>query len=274
MHRFYLPPERCADHALRIEGREAHHALHVLRVKRGEPVVVLDGVGHEFLCEVADVSREALTLQVTRKKSLPPPPRPITLLQALPKGKIIESIIQKSVELGARRIVPLLTERVVTQLSGKDMTRKRDKWQLVAIEAIKQCGATWLPKIETPTTIAEVLSRKPEAEIASAPGCSSSAFSLQPSAFDLSLVGSLQTDRRLPRACFQEFQAKHGRLPHHVAVWIGPEGDFTPAELKTIQAGGAQPISLGPLVLRVETAAIYCLSILNYELNSALDSKL
>jgi 16S rRNA (uracil1498-N3)-methyltransferase len=262
MHRFYLPPEHGADPALRIEGREAHHALHVLRMKRGESVIVLDGVGHEFLCEAADVSREAVTLRVTQKISNPPLPCQITLLQALPRGKIIESIIQKSVELGAHRIVPLLTDRVVTQLNEKDRASKQSKWQLVAIEAIKQCGAAWLPKIEMPMTIAEVISQKPETGSESAPGSS-------PSAFDLSLVGSLQTDRRHPRVCFQEFQATHGRLPHCVAVWIGPEGDFTPDELKTIQASGAQPISLGPLVLRVETAAIYCLSNLNYELQAA-----
>jgi 16S rRNA (uracil1498-N3)-methyltransferase len=232
--------------ALRIEGREAHHALHVLRMKRGEPVVVLDGAGHEFLCEIADASREALMLQVTQKNSITPPPCQITLLQAVPKGKIIESIIQKSVELGAYCIVPLLTERVVTHLNEKDKTARQEKWQLVAIEAIKQCGAAWLPKIETPVMIEQSFSRKEK--------------------FDLSLVGSLQTERRHPRECFQEFQAKCGRAPQSVAVWIGPEGDFTRDELKMIEASGALPISLGRLILRVETAAIYCLSILNYEL--------
>ena len=75
----------------------------------------------------------------------------------MPKGKIIESIIQKAVELGARRIVPLLTERVVTQLDAGDAADKREKWQQVAIEAIKQCGAAWLPKIEAPTTIEQFL---------------------------------------------------------------------------------------------------------------------
>jgi 16S rRNA (uracil1498-N3)-methyltransferase len=244
--RFYLPPERCLGDALRIEGREAHHALHVLRVKRGEPVVVLDGAGHEFLCEIAGASRDAVTMCVRQRNFIPPPACQITLLQAVPRGKIIEAIIQKSVELGAHRIVPLLTERVVTHLDEKERTSKREKWQLVAIEAIKQCGAAWLPKIETPVTIEQSFSRKEK--------------------FDLSLVGSLQTERRHPRECFQEFQAKFGRAPQTVAVWIGPEGDFTPDELKAIQASGALPISLGQLTLRVETAAVYCLSILNYEL--------
>jgi len=246
MHRFYLPPEQCAGHMLRLEGREVHHALHVLRVERGEPVIVLDGAGSEFLCEVASVSREAVELRVTKKNSIPSLPGRITLLQALPRGKIIESIIQKAVELGAHRIVPLLTERVVTRFDDRSAEHKREKWQQVATEAIKQCGAAWLPETEAPTTIREFLARKEK--------------------FDLSLVGSLQSDRRHPREIISQFEKANGRLPKSVAVWIGPEGDFTPDELKAIETGGALPISLGRLVLRVETAAIYCLSILNYEL--------
>jgi 16S rRNA (uracil1498-N3)-methyltransferase len=248
MHRFYLPPERCASASLRLEGREAHHALHVLRVKRGELIAVLDGVGNEFLCTVDTASRQVVTLSVSLKNFTPPLPCSVTLLQAVPKGKIIEGIIQKAVELGASRIVPLLTERVVTHLDDEDTGNKRDKWQQVAIEAIKQCGAAWLPQIETPTTIENFLARRETC--------------------DLALVGSLQLERRHPRESFQEFRSKHKRLPRSVAVWIGPEGDFALAELKRIQAAGALPISLGRLVLRVETAAIYCLSILNYELNS------
>ena len=157
MHRFYLPPESCGSDTLRIAGREAHHALHVLRVKRGDVVGVLDGVGHEFLCETADASRDTVTLRVSQKHSSPAPVCLITLFQAVPRGKIIESIIQKAVELGAHRVVPLLTERVVIHLDEKERTNKREKWQQIAIEAIKQCGAAWLPKIETPTTIENVL---------------------------------------------------------------------------------------------------------------------
>jgi 16S rRNA (uracil1498-N3)-methyltransferase len=253
MHRFYLPPGSTRGDSLRLDGREAHHALRVLRLKRGELVAVLDGVGNEFLCAVENCSRDAVTLSVSLKNFTPPPPCSITLLQAVPKGKIIESIIQKAVELGVRRIVPLLTERVVTHLDEGDAGNKSDKWQQVAVVAIKQCGAAWLPKIETPVMPAQFLARKENC--------------------DLSLIGSLQKERRHPRACFQEFQAKHGRLPQSASVWIGPEGDFTPEELEAIQAAGVLPITLGRLVLRVETAAIYCLSILNYELISAPDSK-
>jgi 16S rRNA (uracil1498-N3)-methyltransferase len=247
MHRFYLPPERCSGNTLRLDGREAHHALHVLRLKRGDAVTVLDGAGNEFACEVEDATRDSLALALREKRSAPPLPCAITLLQAMPKGKIIESIIQKSVELGARRLVPILSERVVTQLDGDDAEKKRDKWQQVAVEAIKQCGAAWLPRVEAPATPAEFIARKEK--------------------FDLLLVGSLQPERRHPREVLCEFEVKHGRPPQSVGVWVGPEGDFTLDELSEIQAAGAQPISLGQLVLRVETATIYCLSFLNYELN-------
>ena len=231
---------------MRLEGREVHHALHVLRLKRGDEVVILDGAGNEFFCAVENLSRDSVSLLVEKNNFVSPPPCQITLLVGIPKGKIIENIIQKSVELGARCVVPLLAERVVTQLDEHSREQKREQWQQVAVEAIKQCGAAWLPKIETPSTIENFLARKDK--------------------FELSLVGSLQKKRRHPREIFQEFERQNGRPPKTIAVWIGPEGDFTLDELQTIQNSGAQPISLGNLVLRVETAAIYCLSILNYEL--------
>jgi 16S rRNA (uracil1498-N3)-methyltransferase len=143
-------------------------------------------------------------------------------------------------------VVPILSERVVTQLDDEGAESKREKWRQVAIEAIKQCGAVWLPAVEAPQTISQFLARGEEIELA--------------------LVGSLQTARRHPDEWLQEFKLQHGRLPQSAGVWIGPEGDFTLAELQAIEAAGARPITLGPLTLRVETAAIYCLSFLNYEL--------
>ena len=247
MHRFHLPPANCREPVLRLDGREAHHALHVLRLRPGERVTVLDGEGTEFLCNFESAAKSSLVLAVHEKKFTPAPPCLLTLLVAIPKGKLIESIIQKSVELGAHRIVPLLTERVVTQLNDDGAEAKREKWQLVAIEAIKQCGTPWLPKVEAPQTIAEFLAHGEKME--------------------LSLVGSLQTERRHPREWIADFQKQHGRRPHSTGVWIGPEGDFTLAELQAIEAAGAKPVTLGQLTLRVETAAIYCLSFLNYELS-------
>jgi 16S rRNA (uracil1498-N3)-methyltransferase len=248
MHRFHLPPNDCRGEALTLAGAEAHHALRVLRVQDGERVTVLDGAGTILDCEVTGRARDTLALRVREKSSAAPLPCAITLLVGVPKGKIIESIIQKATELGVARIVPLLAERVVTQLDADGAEAKVEKWQHIAIEAIKQCGSPWLPRVELPVTPAQFLARR---EIC-----------------DLAFVGSLEPGSRHPRVWFEEFLALHKQLPANVAVWVGPEGDFTAAEYAAIQKGGALPITLGPLVLRVETAATYCLSVVNYELRA------
>jgi 16S rRNA (uracil1498-N3)-methyltransferase len=169
-------------------------------------------------------------------------------LQALPKGKLIETIIQKATELGAARIVPLLSERVVHQLDEAGAVQKNEKWKWVAIEAIKQCGAGWLPKVDPPQTLQRFLDRK--------------------ESFELPFIASLQEGCKHPRQYFGEFQSKTGRKPQSVCVWVGPEGDFTREEVEEIQRAGALPITLGTLVLRSDTAAVYCLSVLNYELQA------
>ena len=245
MHRFYLPPEQAKGPALTLSGPEAHHAVRVLRVRRGDTVTVLDGVGLQCACEVEQTARDRVMLKVFERRQVPPLPCQVTLLQALPKGKLIESIIQKATELGVWRIVPLLTERVVAKLDLEASAHKALKWQAIAVEAIKQCGSAWLPKVDPPAT--------PEQHLAS---------DAQP---ELSLIGSLQQGARHPRQYFQEFENARHRKPSSIAVWIGPEGDFAPAELELAQSAGALPITLGPLVLRTETAALYCLSVINYE---------
>jgi 16S rRNA (uracil1498-N3)-methyltransferase len=248
MHRFYLPPEQCQGASLVLTGSEAHHARHVVRVRRGERLMVVDGAGLELLCEIQEYDDDKARLAVVEKRFQPAPSSQLTLVQAVPKGKLMEAIIQKATELGAHRIVPLLSERVVAQLDDQDASHKAAKWQLVAREAIKQCGSAWLPAVERPLTPQEYLA--------------------QNESFELSLIASLENGSRPAREYFRSFHTKCGRLPRSVCVWVGPEGDFTPAETETIKAHGTLPITLGRLVLRTETAAIYCLSILNYELHS------
>jgi 16S rRNA (uracil1498-N3)-methyltransferase len=249
MPRFYLPPEKSKEATLFLTGSEAHHATRVLRVRRGDSITVLDGAGAELLCTVEGHDRDKVQLRVSEKRFLPPAHYQITLLQAVPKGKILDSIIQKATELGAFRIVPLLTERVIlSSLTPREKLRKVEKWRMVAIEAIKQCGSAWLPQIELPMTPDEFLLRK--------------------ESFELPLIASLQEGSRHPRDYFSAFRSEHNRAPRSLCVWVGPEGDFTREEVDKITLSGAHPISLGKLVLRTETAAVYCLSILNYELQS------
>src|SRR4030095_2453493 len=120
MHRFYLPPENCRQPVLMLTGGEAHHALGVLRLRRGDRATVLDGAGSEFTCELDSVDQNRAWLRVLETRKAAPPRCLITLLQALPKGKLFETIIQKAVELGAAQVVPLLTTRVVRHLEAKE----------------------------------------------------------------------------------------------------------------------------------------------------------
>jgi len=249
MHRFFIPPDQCKPPDLFLTGREAHHALHVLRLRAGDSIAVLDGAGHEFLCKIQRFDRDKASLNIVEKRDLPSSVCRVTLLQALPKGKLMDSIVQKATELAIFRVVPLITERVALRPNKKDAARKTEKWRTIAVESIKQCGSPWLPDIEEPVSPEEFLARK--------------------ASFDLPLLASLQNDAAHARKYFQDFQAKHGRLPNSICVWVGPEGDFTPKEIEAIKNSGALPITLGPHVLRTETAAIYCLSILNYELQTS-----
>jgi 16S rRNA (uracil1498-N3)-methyltransferase len=246
MHRFHLPPGACNGPRLQLEGSEAHHALQVLRLKVGDPVEVLDGAGQRLQCRIESAGRHTVSLTVLERERAPEPPFGITLLPALTKGKAAETIIEKATELGAGRIVPLITERVVVRLEADEAAHKAAKWRLVAIGAMKQCGSPRLPRIEAAVPLREYLGREER--------------------FDLSLVASLHPGARHPREYLAAYQAENGHRPRSVSVWIGPEGDFTPAEVQAIEAAGARPITLGPNVLRADTAALYCLSVLNYEL--------
>jgi 16S rRNA (uracil1498-N3)-methyltransferase len=248
MRRFYLPPEQCQSGCLALSGSQAHHAADVLRLTPGESVAVLDGVGGEYLCRVRSVARKNILLDAESFVSEPVPPCRLTLLQAIPKGQIFDAIVQKATELGVWRVAPLLSARVATRLEGGAAEQKREKWQQTAVEAMKQCGQRWLPRITPPVTLPAWLASGEQ--------------------FELTLLGSLQEDRRHAREYFAAFERRWRRRPASIGVWIGPEGDFAPEEVEAVSKAGALPITLGPLVLRSETAAIFALSIINYELQA------
>lgn len=240
MHRFYLPPNDWS--AATLTGPEAHHAAHVLRLDRNDRLVVFDGEGREASAEIVAATAGQVQLRLLGETRTPGLRARIVLAQAIPKGKNMDLIVQKAVEIGAAEIFPLLSDRTVVQLDAESAAQKRAKWQQVAIEAGKQCGQNWLPQVHTPRTVAE--------------------FFAQAGEFDLRLIGSLQPGARH----LKEILAEQAERPRQVLIVIGPEGDFTPAEIALARSHGCAPLTLGPIILRVETAAIYCLSILSYEL--------
>lgn len=247
MHRFYIPPEEWNPDALLLRGSEAHHARDVLRLTPGDRLVVFNGRGHEVTAQIEQIASSQLQLRKLHDASTPPLPCRITLGQAIPKGKNMDLIVQKAVEIGATEIAPILSDRTVVRLDDDEAAQKQLKWQSIAIEAAKQCGRNWLPQVEKPQSLA--------------------AFFAARAAFDLQLIGSLQPDAAHLKTVLADYAGQHnGARPASVLMLVGPEGDFTPAELNLARANGCRPITLGPIILRVETAAIYCLSVLSYEL--------
>ncbi len=231
--------------SLALTGAEAHHCRNVLRLESGDKVVLFDGRGRELTAEITSTSPK-LALRRLHEAQTPRLRCQITLAQAIPKGKNMDLIVQKAVEIGAAEIAPILSDRTVVRLDEESAASKQAKWQTVAVEAAKQCGQNWLPRVCVPQTMAE--------------------FFQQSRRFDLQLIGSLQSDAVHLKKILAEYSAEHGDRPTSVLMLVGPEGDFTPAELSLARSHGCRPITLGPIVLRVETASIYCLSVLSYEL--------
>jgi 16S rRNA (uracil1498-N3)-methyltransferase len=246
MHRFYIPPQDWHPDALVLTGPEAHHCRNVLRLGVADRVVLFNGSGHEITAEIVSADTAEIRFRKLHDAQTPRLRCRITLGQAIPKGRNMDLIVQKAVEIGAAEIAPILSDRTVVRLDDESAASKQAKWQTVAIEAAKQCGQNWLPQVRTPQTLAQ--------------------FFQDHRGFDLQLIGSLQSDAVHLKRILEQFSSEHGDRPRNVLMLVGPEGDFTPAELSLARSQGCRPITLGPIVLRVETASIYCLSILSYEL--------
>jgi len=246
MHRFYIAPENWHPDAPLLTGSEAHHCRNVLRLEPGDKVVLFDGRGRELTAEITSTDAAEIRLRKLHEAQTAPLRCQIMLGQAIPKRKNMDLIVQKAVEIGAAEIAPIISDRTVVRLDEESAASKQSKWQTVAIEAAKQCGQNWLPRVQVPQTMAQ--------------------FFQQPRRFDLQLIGSLQSDAVHLKKILAEYSAEHGDRPTSVLMLVGPEGDFTPAELSLARSHGCRPITLGRIVLRVETASIYCLSVLSYEL--------
>ena len=251
MQRFYLPAAETHGETLTLSDREAHHALHVVRLRRGETVEVLNGTGERLRCETSELNRREVRLRVLARDTLPPRKWSISLVQAIPKGKTFDTILQKATELGASRIVPLLTQRVVAQIEPDRHATKLEHWNAIAIESIKQCGSPWLPTIEAPIALHPQLAASGRTDVALA------------SPPTVRLVASLRDTAQHPWEILERLWRQPDGQPRAIEIWVGPEGDFTDEELDAIEATGARPITLGPLVLRADTAAIYCLSVVH-----------
>ncbi len=246
--RFYIPADEWNHDALALRGAEAHHCMDVMRGAVGSKIIVFNGAGVEAGAEILEgANNREVPLKVHGVSRSAPLASRLVLGQAIPKGKNMDLIIQKATELGAAEIIPFLSERTVVRLDPADAGKKREKWQRVAVEACKQSGQNWMPRVHLPVTL--------------------ESYFATPKDIDLKLIASLQPDSRPLREILAEHaELQGGRPVGSCLILIGPEGDYTPAEIHLAQGAGCLPMTLGPIVLRTETAALYSLSVLGYEL--------
>jgi 16S rRNA (uracil1498-N3)-methyltransferase len=244
--RAYTPDVAAEATEIRLSADESHHLVTVNRCGRGDPVIAFDGRGHEWLCECTDPGKAAATLRVKESRPAALRSHEITLAQALPKGSTMDDIVRQATEVGASRIVPLTSERTQVHLDGDRADKKVGKWHTASIEAAKQCGNPWLPEILPVQNFAAFLSSAKD--------------------YDLKLVASLHAGAMSLKKILLQFREKHGRPPRKVLWLVGPEGDFSSTEMTAAVMAGFAPVSLGPLVLRCDTAAIYALSAISHEL--------
>ncbi len=158
MHRFYISPQNWNPRALALTGAEAHHARDVLRMKEGDKLVLFNGQGREITAEIINLGSDAITLRKLHEAETPPLQCRIVLGQAIPKGKNMDLIVQKAVEIGAAEIAPIISDRTIVQVDSESAAQKQTKWQQIAIEAAKQCGQNWLPHVHTPRKLGEFFS--------------------------------------------------------------------------------------------------------------------
>lgn len=245
MARFYLPPSEWSTPFWELRGDEAHHAAKVLRLKRGDSCVVFDGCGRAAHAVIAESPCSSSVLLIPGEECVSASSiARLTLCQAVPKGGNMDLIIQKSVELGVSVIIPLITDRTIVRLSTRDAETKRQKWQRIALEACKQCGQNTLPDVLTPVTFSEWLCNGKPSE--------------------LNLIASLVPGVRPIRDVLEEARSRSVR---DASVLVGPEGDFTEKETAMALEAGFVPVSLGPIVLRVETATFFGLAAMRYALD-------
>ncbi|HUB67827.1 MAG TPA: RsmE family RNA methyltransferase [Candidatus Methylacidiphilales bacterium] len=240
MKRYYTP---APEHGF-LDAEESHHCAHVMRQAVGDLITVFDGHGHEAKARITGIGKDQVSFQILAKATSSRPAHPVWLGQALTKSKSLDLIIQKATELGVSELVPLQSGHSVSQIDEEKTETKTGKWQKLAIEAAKQSGQNWLPVIHPP--------------------CAPKDFFATVPAGAVKLIASLQNEAHPLKTALREHlpNLKPG-VP--IVVLIGPEGDFTPAEIGQARAAGFHPVSLGPIILRAETAAFFALSAIAYE---------
>jgi 16S rRNA (uracil1498-N3)-methyltransferase len=242
MHKFFVQKQNISNNTAVIEGDDVKHIYKVLRLSAGEKVSINNCEGKEYLGQIYEVNKSKVIVSLIEELPVNnESPVNIYLYQGLPKSSKMDLIVQKATELGVKSITPVITERVVVK-SELNEFRKVDRWNRIALEACKQCKRTLIPKINIPMEFEELLSELETIDLIVVPYENENGFGIK------NLVNEVKNEVK------------------NIAIIIGPEGGFEDTEIQRLKASGAYIVTLGPRILRTETAGFVCASLLMYEL--------
>ena len=226
---------------IKITGSDAHHLMHVMRAKAGQLVTVVDDNGQVAAMEMVAFSDSAVTLQLKEHLAADTEsPLKIMLAQCLLKADKMDMVVQKAVELGAVGVIPISSQNCVARYDAKKGAARKDRWQKIADEAAKQCGRTALLKVRPIVTLGQ--------------------FIADVQATDSSLVFFYENENeQSAKEYLRSLKAKQ------IVLLVGPEGGFSLDEAKLIEEAGGKSVTLGPRILRAETAALTAIAVTQYE---------
>ncbi len=244
MTRFLVSPEDVEGDRITIKGREVHHLRNVFRLRRGDGVTCFDGRGREYRGGIEQLSSAQAKIRIEKvEERTKESPLRITLAQSLIRSSKMDLVVQKCTELGIFRLIPVRTERSLVRLEGAKSRARQERWQRKAEEAAKQSGGVKVPMIEEVTDFYSLLDRVRD--------------------FDL---GIIPWEEEREEGSLKAALTKGQPRPESILLLIGPEGGFSVQEVTGAGKAGLLPVSLGPRILRTETAAIVAVAIIAYEL--------
>ena len=244
MYRFFIEESQVDGNLIRIAGEDVNHIKNVLRMKKGERVLLSNRRGLEYECELEDlegnrgISARILDIHGVESELC----ERIILFQGLPKGDKMELVIQKAVELGASEIVPVKMKRCVVKLDDKKAKKKLERWNAIALGEAKQSKRGVIPEVSRVLTFEEAVKRAEGLSVLLVP---------------YEAAEGMEYSRKLIRKT---------KGKDSIGIFIGPEGGFEPSEIERLKEAGGRVLSLGRRILRTETAGMAMLSVLMFEL--------
>lgn len=247
MHKFFVPVENINHSNVIVKGDDVKHIYKVLRLHVGDEILVNNSCGIEYLCKIKSLTKDEVLAEILEESTeTMESPLYINLFQGLPKSTKMDLIVQKNTELGVSEITPVITERVVVKTELKEY-KKLDRWNRIALEASKQCKRNIIPTINVPIEFKTMIENLVQYDLILVPYENQHNIGLKKVIDDIKKNINIKDMKK-------------------VAIIIGPEGGFETSEIETLRNNGSYIITLGPRILRTETAGFTAVSLISYEL--------